>query len=93
MFRNGLRLEGGPQLGFLLSAKDKINSTVTDQKKNYQSVAVSLPLGISLLTRTGFGLDARYVFGLGNVNEAKGPVIQSNVFQFGIFYQQDKWKN
>ena len=92
MFRNGLRLEGGPQLGFLMSAKDKINNTITDQKNNYQKVAVSLPLGISFLTRKGIGLDARYVFGLSNINQAADPVIQSNVFQFGIFFQRDTWK-
>ncbi len=92
MFRNGLRLEGGPQLGFLLSAKDKINSTIIEQKNNYQTTAVSIPLGISLLTRKGIGLDARYVFGLSNINKATDPIVQSNVFQFGIFFQQDKWK-
>ena len=93
MFRNGLRLEGGPQLGFLITAKSKTGNTITNQKSNYQTTAISIPLGISLLTRKGIGLDARYVFGLSNINKANDPLIQSNVFQFGIFYQHDKWKN
>lgn len=87
MFNNGFRLEGGPQIGFLLSAKDKSgNSTVTTTR--YQSTAVSIPLGVGYLTSSGWGLDARYVFGLSNINNDKnGPTIQSNVFQLGIFYQ------
>ena len=93
LFRNGLRLEGGPQIGYLMTAKDKTNNTITDQKNNYQTTAFSLPLGISLVTRKGFGLDARYVFGLSNINKTTNPVIQSNVFQFSIFYQHDTWKN
>jgi hypothetical protein len=87
MFNNGFRLEGGPQIGVLLSAKNKSgNSTVTNT--NFQSTAVSIPLGVGYLTSSGIGLDARYVFGLSNINTNRnGPTIQSNVFQLGIFYQ------
>jgi hypothetical protein len=43
---------------------------------------------VGYLTSSGIGLDARYVFGLSNINDDKnGAVIQSNVFQFGLFYQ------
>ncbi len=87
MFENGFRLEGGPQIGFLLNAKTKAgNVTVTNN--GFQSTAFSIPLGIGYLTSSGFGLDARYVFGLSNIDDNKnGPTIQSNVFQLGIFYQ------
>ncbi len=54
---------------------------------NFKSTAFSIPLGIGYLTTSGLGFDARYVFGLSNINENSGPTIQSNVFQFGIFYQ------
>lgn len=87
MFNNGFRLEGGPQIGFLLSAKTKAGDITVDNK-GYQSTAVSIPLGVGYLTTSGFGLDARYVFGLSNINDNKnGPTVQSNVFQLGIFYQ------
>ncbi len=87
MFENGFRLEGGPQLGFLLSAKTK-SGNVTVDNKGFESTAVSIPLGVGYLTASGFGLDARYVFGLSNINDNKnGPTIESNVFQLGIFYQ------
>ncbi|HEY8659379.1 MAG TPA: porin family protein [Hanamia sp.] len=87
MFDNGFRLEGGPQIGFLLNAKTKVNNTSTDNK-GFKSTAFSIPLGVGYLTHTGLGFDARYVFGLSNINDDNnGPTIQSNVFQIGLFYQ------
>ena len=87
MFDNGFRLEGGPQLGFLLSAKTK-SGNVTVTSNGFQSTAVSIPLGVRYLAPSGIGLDARYVFGLSNINANKnGPTIQSNVFQLGVFYE------
>jgi len=87
MFHNGFRLEGGPQMGFLINAKRKTSDvSVTDN--SFESTSVSIPLGVGYLTSSGLGIDARYVFGLSNINEDKsGPVIQSNVFQLGLFYQ------
>jgi hypothetical protein len=87
MFDNGFRLEGGPQVGFLLNAKTK-SGDVAVNNTSFQSTAVSIPLGVGYLTSSGWGLDARYAFGLSNINDNKnGPTIQSNVFQLGIFYQ------
>ena len=87
MFENGFRLEGGPQLGFLLSANTK-GGGVTVDDKGYKSTAFSIPLGIGYLTSSGWGLDARYVFGVSDINDLHdGQTIQSNVFQLGIFYQ------
>lgn len=87
MFHNGFRLEGGPQIGFLVNAKTKTpNVSVTNN--SFESTAISIPLGIGYLTSSGLGLDVRYVFGLSNINEDKnGPIVQSNVFQLGLFYQ------
>ncbi len=88
MFNNGFRLEGGPQIGFLLSAKTKTGNITVTNNDNYQSTAFSIPLGLGYLTSSGLGLDARYVFGLSDINDTRnGPVIQSNVFQLGLFYQ------
>jgi hypothetical protein len=87
MFHNGFRLEGGPQIGFLLNAKTK-SGDVTVDNNNFQKTSVSIPLGVGYLTSSGLGLDARYVFGLSNINANEGgPSIQSNVFQLGLFYQ------
>ena len=87
MFNNGFRLEGGPQIGFLLNAKTK-SGNVTVNNTSFKSTAFSIPLGVGYLTSSGVGLDARYVFGLSNINDSEnGPTIQSNVFQLGLFYQ------
>ncbi|MDQ6890438.1 MAG: PorT family protein [Bacteroidota bacterium] len=86
MASNGLRFEGGPQIGFLVNAKTKTNNA-TVANNNFKSTAFSIPLGVGYLTTSGLGFDARYVFGLSNINENKSPTVQSNVFQFGLFYQ------
>lgn len=88
MFNNGFRLEAGPQVGFLMSAKNKINDNSTDIKDNLKSAVFSIPAGIGYLTSTGLGFDARYNFGISNINKStSGTKTHSNVFQFDIFYQ------
>ncbi|HVZ95351.1 MAG TPA: porin family protein [Chitinophagaceae bacterium] len=83
----GFRLEGGPQIDFLLSAKAKTNN-ITATTTRFQSTGISFPLGFSFISTNGWGVDARYAFGMSNINATKNnPTIQSNVFQFGIFYQ------
>jgi len=87
MFDNGFRLEGGPQIGFLVNAKRKAGDVTVDDD-GFKTTAFSIPLGVGYLTSSGVGLDARYVFGLSNINDSEnGPIIQSNVFQLGLFYQ------
>lgn len=84
-FDNGFRIEGGPQIGFLLNARTK-NGNLTINNPNFKSTAFSIPLGISFLSESGVGFDARYVFGLSNIDDTQnGIIIQSNVFQLGIF--------
>jgi hypothetical protein len=87
MFDNGFRIEAGPQIGFLLSAKNKTNSSSTGVKDAYKSTAFSIPVGVGYLTHSGLGFDARYNFGISNIVDNNGPSVKSNVFQFGIFYQ------
>ncbi len=86
MFHNGVRLEGGPQFGILLNAKTKTQNATVDNN-SYKSSTFSIPLGIGYLTTNGLGFDARYVFGLSNIKKDEHPTVQSNVFQFGVFYQ------
>lgn len=89
MFANGLRLEAGPQLGFLVSAKSETNNVTVDNK-NFKSTAFSIPLGIGYLTPLGLGFDARAVLGLSDLSEDNNPRVRSNVFQLGVFYQFGK---
>ncbi len=76
----GFRLEGGPQIGFLINSKVESNGMTANT--NFNSTTFSIPLGIDYQIDNGLGLDVRYVFGLRDIN----PGIKSNVFQFGVFY-------
>jgi hypothetical protein len=78
MFDNGFRLQAGPQVGFLIRA---------DNKNDYKPIDFGLSAGASyVFPPTGFGVDARYNFGLTNINK-NGAVNSTNRgFQFGIFY-------
>ncbi|MEO5908044.1 MAG: porin family protein [Ginsengibacter sp.] len=87
MINNGLRLEAGPQVGFLMSAKNKVSGNSTDIKDDLKSAVFSIPVGVGYLTSTGLGFDARYNFGISNIYKESTTKIHSNVFQFGIFYQ------
>jgi hypothetical protein len=88
MFDNGFRIEAGPQVGFLLNAKSKESGSSIDVKDGYNSVAFSIPVGVGYLTTSGLGFDARYNFGISDLNKASGGTkLHSNVFQFGLFYQ------
>ncbi|MDQ6902021.1 MAG: PorT family protein [Bacteroidota bacterium] len=92
LFDNGFRIEGGPQVGFLLKANIK-GGGITVEDKGYKSTAFSIPLGIGYLSSAGWGIDARYVFGLSDINDIRnGGTIQSNVFQLGLFYQMSDTK-
>lgn len=88
MFGNGFRVEAGPQLGFLINAKDKVGSVSTDVKDSYKTTSFSIPVGAGYLTSFGLGFDARYNFGISDiVKDNSGSAARSNVFQFGLFYQ------
>ena len=87
MFDQGIRIEAGPQVGFAVSAKSKIGSATTDVKSTVNSAVFSIPVGLGYLTSTGLGFDARYNFGISNIYKSSLTKVQSNVFQFDVFYQ------
>lgn len=87
MFNNGLRLQTGPQIGFLLGANTKIvDGTHTTNTDLYNKIDFSWSFGGGYLSNSGLGFDARYNLGLtdmykpGNMKETNG------VFQVGLFY-------
>jgi len=87
MFDNGLRLEAGPQVGFLVSAKTKNNSTTSDVRDDMNPIDFGVSFGASFVVpSTGFGLDARYNLGITDINK-NGTVNSTNRgFQLGAFY-------
>lgn len=90
-FSNGFRLQGGPQVGFLAGVSDKVDDVELNvySTDNFKTVDVSLPLGISYLGFSGFGVDTRYNIGLTNINETASSSAKNSVFQVGVFYLFD----
>ena len=86
LFSNGFRIEAGPQIGFLMSAKAKSGSTSVDIKDGFNTTNFSVPVGLGYLTSYGLGFDARYNFGVSDVTKSDTKV-HANTFQFGLFYQ------
>jgi hypothetical protein len=87
MFDNGFRLQAGPQMGFLVGAKSETNNTETDVKGNFKTVELAFGIGASYVhPPTGFGVDARYNFGLSNINDVSSVNSYNRGLQVGVFY-------
>jgi hypothetical protein len=87
MFDNGFRLEAGPQIGILTSAKMKAGGNSVDVKDSFNSIDFGIPLGVGYISDSGFGADLRYVFGLSNINESDDVKSSNRGLQLGVFYQ------
>jgi hypothetical protein len=86
LFDNGLRLQAGPQLGILVSAKSILDNSSVDLNDT-KPVDVSLSFGASYIApSTGFGVDVRYNLGLSNINKDSGPASTNRGFQLGVLY-------
>jgi hypothetical protein len=86
MFSNGFRVEAGPQVGLLLSAKIKNAGGSTDIKDDLKGVDMGLGFGLNYLTYSGFGLGGRYNLGLSNINKNNGSPVKNRVGQVSLFY-------
>lgn len=86
MFNEGFRVETGPQIGFLTTAKTENGSVEVNRKDNFSGVDLSWAFGAGYLFPGGIGIDARYNLGLNNIAEG-GSKAFNRVFQVGLFYQ------
>jgi hypothetical protein len=86
MTGSGFRLQTGPQVGALVSAKVKDDEISTDLKDEYKKIDFSWAFGASYVSNSGLGIDARYNLGLSNINDGTSK-IKNRVFQVGLFYQ------
>jgi hypothetical protein len=87
MFDNGFRLQAGPQLAVLASAKSKANGNSTDVKGSFNSFDVGVPVGVGYISPTGLGIDVRYQIGVSNVREDDDNKAYNRGLQIGLFYQ------
>jgi len=88
MFNNGFRVQTGPQVGFLAGVKDKVNDEETGYftSQDFKTVDFSWTAGLGYLSTSGIGVDARYNFGISDINNVGSNVLHNNVFQLGLFY-------
>lgn len=87
MFNNGLRMQAGPQVSFLVDAKTRAGNIKENVRSDFNSVDFGLTTGASYqVPKTGFGFDARYNFGLTNINSNGSVTSNNRGFQAGIFY-------
>ncbi|MEB8329919.1 porin family protein [Flavobacteriaceae bacterium KMM 6897] len=87
MYDNGFRLQAGPQVGFLTSAKVKGDGISVDIKDDIKSIDFALSVGASYVhPPSGFGVDARYNYGISNINEDDSSKAFNRGFQVGVFY-------
>jgi len=91
MFNNGFRLQTGPQVGFLVGVNDKLDGDETGifTSDDFKTVDFAWSAGLGYLTYSGIGVDARYNFGISNINDAQNATVRNNVFQIGLFYMFD----
>ena len=90
----GFSLEVGPQIGFLLSAKDKGDSDGVsydeDIKEFIKGIDFGVNFGAGYKLDNGLNFGARYNLGLTDVNDAyeEGGTYKNGVFQvyLGIFF-------
>jgi hypothetical protein len=93
MYR-GVRIETGPQVGFLVHAKAKASSGEVYEMMNYlKHIDFSWDFGGSYLSALGLGIFARYDLGISNINKKvavtgiQNDEMNNRVWQFGLFYQ------
>ena len=73
----GLSLEAGPQLGFLLSAKNES----TNVKDSFKSFDFGVNFGLGYKLNNGLNFGARYNLGLTNINDSE---ITSDKYRNGV---------
>lgn len=97
----GLSLQAGPQIGFLVSAKLESENTLgtetekidEDIKKRFKSIDFGLNFGLGYQLDMGVFFDARYNLGLSDINDIKFEEgdkefkIKNNVIQLSVGYK------
>ncbi|MFC4478424.1 porin family protein [Flavobacterium chungangensis] len=80
----GLSLEAGPQIGFLLSAKNE----KTDVKDSFNTFDFGVNFGLGYKLENGLNFGVRYNLGLTNINnlENSSDKNKNGVFQVSVGY-------
>ena len=86
--KDGLSIVAGPQISFLVAAKDKGTNISSDVKSQFKTTEIAGVVGAGYTTLGGFGFDARYQLGLTDIvkDNSSGYKFKNNNFQFGVHY-------
>jgi len=90
----GFSIEAGPQVGFLLSAKDEYDfdgdSGEKDLKDDLKSIDLGLNIGLGYKLYNGLNFGARYNFGFIDANDSEeldgGAEYKNSVIQISVGY-------
>jgi hypothetical protein len=87
------QLQAGPQIGFLIGAKNKYGGNDYDLniKRSYRLVDIAYSLGLGYLNKSRVGFDVRWIRSL--IPITLRGVDLNNVFQVGLFYQISRQKD
>lgn len=83
----GLRVQGGPHLGFLLTARSDHDGAAEDLNRKIRSRDFGLTAGVSYTFQSvGIGVDLRFNQGLRIISENSDLRSRNRGFQVGLFY-------
>ncbi|MCH7525263.1 MAG: PorT family protein [Bacteroidetes bacterium] len=89
-----LYIQAGPQIGFLLSAKNEFSSVgnlgENDILENFKTIDFSANIGLGYQFISGLNFGARYNIGLSNINNLPSSSSlknQNGVFQFSVGFR------
>jgi hypothetical protein len=83
----GLRVQGGPHLGFLLTARSDHDGAAEDLSRKVRSRDFGLTTGVSYTFQpVGIGVDLRFNQGLRIISENSELRSRNRGFQVGLFY-------
>ncbi|MBF9236461.1 PorT family protein [Hymenobacter sp. BT683] len=89
----GFFFEAGPQVGLLISAKNKTGTTSVDRSSRYNTVDLGYLAGLGYQRKRGLGVGLRYNGGITNIEKAatSGTTtvqrnIRNSVFQLYLTY-------
>jgi len=87
---SGFFAHTGPQIGFLLAAKEKYKddeeSETRDIKEEFKSTAFSWVVGAGYLHSSNIGVGARYNLGLSNIGDGWESTAKHRGFNIYVFY-------
>jgi hypothetical protein len=87
---SGFYAELGPQVGFLTTAKYKLDDGTDEEeidvKDSFKGINFSAAIGLGYKLESGLGFGARYSLGLSSIADAEDTKITSSGFHIGVSY-------